>query len=269
MSAAPAVATQRPDLSFIIPCYNEEEALPGTVLKLMRAFEREEIRLELVCVDNGSRDGTARVIDELAARFPGQILHGTVVKNIGMGNGVLTGIPLATAPLVGMIPADGQVDAADVVRLYEAVMEAGGDVLGKVRRRFRMDGMQRKIVSVFYNVFVRTLWPGIGSWDINGCPRLMPREALMGMELNSTNWLIDPEILIKAYYMKLRVVEFNVFARARGRGISHVGTSTMWEFFTYLLGFRFGGRLRDWRQRHPTGGVAPAEIATHAHSTTA
>ena len=252
----PEAATAGPDLTFIVPCYNEEEALPSTVSKLMRAFHRAEIRLELVCVDNGSRDGTARVIDELAARYPGQIVHGTVQRNIGMGNGVLTGIPLASAPLVGMIPADGQVDADDCVRLYEAVVEAGNAVLGKVRRRFRMDGMQRKVISVFYNVFVRMLFPGIGSWDVNGCPRLMPREALLGMELSSTNWLIDPEILIKAYYMGLRVVVFNVFARARGRGVSHVGASTCWEFLTYLLRFRFSGALRQWRQRRL--GVASA-----------
>jgi glycosyltransferase involved in cell wall biosynthesis len=250
-------ATTPPALTFIIPCYNEEEVLPSTVGKLMRAFERAEIPLELVCVDNGSKDGTARIIDELAARHPGRIVHGVVPQNIGMGNGVITGIPLATAPLVGMIPADGQVDAEDCVRLYEAVVEAGGNVLGKVRRRFRMDGMRRKIISVIYNVFVRTLWPGIGSWDINGCPRLMPREALAAMELESRNWLIDPEILIKAYYMGLRVVEFNVFARARGRGISHVRASTIWEFLSYLLRFRFSGALRSWRQRRTVADRAP------------
>lgn len=249
---------KEPALSFIIPCYNEEAALPVTVHKLMKAFQRAEIPIELVCVDNGSRDGTPRVIDELAAAYPGQIRHATVPQNIGMGNGVITGIPHATAPLVGMIPADGQVDAEDCVRLYELVEESGGMVLGKVRRRFRMDGMQRKVVSVFYNVFVRALWPGIGSWDINGCPRLMPREVLQRMELSSTNWLIDPEILIKAHYMGLRVIEFNVFARTRSRGVSHVGTSTMWEFFTYLLRFRFSGALRHWRERRfdlpPTAG---------------
>lgn len=251
MSATPPASTQPPDLSFIVPCYNEQDVLPGTVNKLMKSFERAGIRLELVCVDNGSRDRTPQVIDELAAKYPGQIIHGTVERNIGMGNGVLAGIPLATAPLVGMIPADGQVDADDCVRLYEAVQEAGGGVLGKVRRRFRMDGMRRKLVSVFYNVFVRTLWPGIGSWDINGCPRLMPREVLRNLDLQSTNWLIDPEVLIKAYYLGVRVVEFNVFARARGRGVSHVHASTMWEFFTYLLKFRFSSKLHDWRLRRP------------------
>lgn len=244
MTAGPA-----PDLTFIVPCYNEEEVLPITVGKLMRAFQRAELRLELVLVDNGSRDGTGRVIDELAAKYPGQIRHGVVEKNIGMGFGFLTGVPLATAPLVGLIPADGQVDAEDCVRLYETIIDAGGNVLGKVRRRFRMDGLRRKVISVAYNLFVRLLWPGIGSWDINGCPLLMRREALLAMDLQSRNWLLDPEMLIKAHYMGLRIVEFNVFARARGRGISHVGTSTMWEFFSYLMRLRFSGALRDWRER--------------------
>ena len=239
------------DLSFVIPCYNEEAALPQTVQKLMRAFEHAELRLELVCVDNGSRDGTAQVIAELAARYPGWIRTATVPQNVGMGQGVLAGIPQASAPLVGMIPADGQVDAEDCVRLYEAVIETGGTVLGKVRRRFRMDGMVRKIVSVVYNVFVRLLWPGIGSWDINGCPRMLPRDTLLAMELASQNWLIDPEVMIKAHYMGLRVLELNVFARTRSRGLSNVRAATCWEFLTYLLRFRFSRTLRRWRQRRP------------------
>lgn len=246
----------RPDLSLVIPCYNEEDALPPTVQKLMRAFQAQDIGLELVCVDNGSSDRTAEVIADLAKRYPGQIHSARVIRNIGMGQGVLTGIPLATAPLVGVIPADGQVDAEDCVRLYEAVTDVGGPVVGKVRRRFRMDGTLRKIVSVVYNLFVRALWPGIGSWDINGCPRILPRDVWLSMELESTNWLLEPETLIKAHYLGLRVIELNVFARTRARGLSHVRASTCWEFFVYLIRFRFSGTLRRWRQRGRTGPVS-------------
>jgi len=239
----------RPELSLVIPCYNEEDSLPPTVQKLIRAFEIQDIRLELVCVDNGSSDRTGSVIADLATRFPGRILTTRVERNIGMGQGVLAGVPLATAPLVGVIPADGQVDAEDCVRLYEAVIEVGGPVVGKVRRRFRMDGVVRKIVSVVYNLFVRALWPGIGSWDINGCPRILPRDVWLAMELESTNWLLEPETLIKAHYLGLRVLELNVFARTRARGLSHVRASTCWEFFIYLLRFRFSSTLRRWRHR--------------------
>ena len=82
-----------PALSLVIPCYNEEEVLPQTVSKLARAFDRADIALQLVCVDNGSRDRTRAIIADLERRFPGVVTPVHVEKNIGMGNGVLTGIP--------------------------------------------------------------------------------------------------------------------------------------------------------------------------------
>jgi hypothetical protein len=169
-----------------------------------------------------------------------------VEQNQGYGNGVLKGISLCAAPWVGIIPADGQVDAEDVVRLFEAATTAQYPVLAKVRRRFRMDGLERKIVSVAYNLFVRALWPSLGSIDVNGTPKLLPREIVLAMCLESKDWFLDPEIMIKARYMGVPVLEFNVFARMRGRGISHVRTSTCWEFFRNLLRYRLTG---DWKGR--------------------
>ena len=132
-----------------------------------------------------------------------------------------------------------------MVRLYEAVVTTDGRVLGKVRRRFRMDGLPRKVISVAYNLFVRALWPNLESLDINGSPKLLPREAFMAMDLKSKDWLLDPEIMIKAHYMGFRVLELNVFARMRGNGISHVRFGTCWGFLRYLLYFRLA---KGWRQ---------------------
>src|SRR5262249_18425404 len=95
------------------------------------------------------------------------------------------------------------------------------------------------------------LWPGIGTWDVNGQPRLMRREAWQAMNLVSTNWLLDPEMVVKAHYMGLRVLELNVFARMRGRGLSHVRVVTLWEFFIHLLEMRFGDQLTAWRRQLP------------------
>ena len=237
--------SRRPDLSFIMPCYNEEAVIGYTIPQLVRAFAEVGHNLELVVVDNGSKDRTGEIIDQLAARYSNIIPH-RVDVNEGYGNGVLKGIPRCNGPWIGIIPADGQVDAADVVRLYEAVRATDGNVIGKVRRRFRMDGLRRKLVSVSYNVFVRILWPQLDSLDINGSPKLLPREVILRMDLQSKEWLLDPEIMIKAHLMGLRVLEFNVFARMRGSGVSHVRSSTVWEFVRYLLDFRFS---RRW-QKH-------------------
>ena len=233
-----------PHLSLIMPCYNEEDVIGYTIPRLVTAFERAGYRLELVAVDNGSRDRTGEIIREMAKKNQSVVYH-RVEHNEGYGNGVLSALPVCTAPWVGTIPADGQVDAEDVARLFDAVVACGGNALAKVRRRFRMDGLRRKIVSIAYNLMVQILWPGIGSIDVNGNPKILPRELMLSLRLQSKGWLLDPEILIKSHYLGVRIIELNVFGRMRGNGLSHVRMETCWEFFSSLLSFRFSKR---WRQ---------------------
>ena len=236
------------DLSLVMPCYNEEEAIGYTIPQLLAAFRANGHALELVAVDNGSSDRTGEMLHELASKHPEVVVH-RVETNIGYGNGILEGLTCANAPWIGTICADGQVDAEDVVRLFEALATTTGPVLGKVRRRFRMDGLRRKVTSIAYNFFVVALWPRIGSIDINGVPKITRREVISAMDLESRQWFLDPEIMIKAHYLGVRVLEMNVFSRMRGNGLSHVRASTCWEFFRDLLRHRFGGALREWRAR--------------------
>ncbi len=234
----------QPDISFVMPCYNEEAIVGYTVKKLFSAFEKAGFWLELVAVDNGSRDRTGQILGRLAEEHRTIISH-RIAVNQGYGNGILAGIPLCTAPWVGFIPADGQVDAEDAVRLYEAAVAANQPVLAKVRRLFRMDGVRRKIVSTAYNLFFRLLWPALASLDINGTPKILPRDILGVMQLASKDWFLDAEIMIKAHALRIRVIEFNVFARMRGGGRSHVHATTCWEFFRNLLSYRFAS---EWKR---------------------
>jgi glycosyltransferase involved in cell wall biosynthesis len=238
-----------PEISLIMPCYNEQAVIPYTIPQLVQAFEQAGHRLELIACDNGSRDRTSEIIKSLAAKgLP--VVHHRIERNEGYGNGILQSIPLASAPWVGIVMADGQVDAEDVARLFEVLKHTDGRVLGKVRRRFRMDGLTRKIVSVAYNGLVWLLWPRLGSIDINGNPKIVHRDVILEMDLQSKNWFLDPEMMIKAHYLGVRVLEMNVFARMRSNGLSHVRASACLEFFRNLLRFRFGGALTEWRNSH-------------------
>ncbi len=237
------------NLSMVIPAFNEAGGIAPVVRRLFDAFAEAGYSLEVIVVDNGSTDGTGEVIRGEQQRNPMLRLH-RIEVNVGYGNGILQGLPLATAEWVGMIPADGQVDAEDVVRLYEAAVATDGRIVAKVRRRFRLDGFSRKVVSVAYNFLVLLLWPGIGTLDTNGSPKMLTREALETMCLSSRGWFLDPELMIKAHYMGLRVLEVNVFARMRGTGLSHVRPSTCWEFMVELLRYRFTGVLGRWRREH-------------------
>ena len=257
----------RPELSLVMPCFNEQDAIPYTIPQLVQAFRRAGHELEIVACDNGSTDRTGEIIRQLAAEGLPIVYH-RVEVNQGYGDGILRAIPDCAASWIGIIPADGQVDAEDVARLFGAVKHTDGRVLGKVRRRFRMDGARRKIVSMIYNAIVCVLWPRIGSIDVNGVPKIMHRDVLLAMRLESRNWFLDPEIMIKAQYLGVRVIEMNVFARMRSNGLSHVHASACVEFLANLIRYRFGGALTDWQrsrmQEHP-GAHGPLDRSSGAN----
>ena len=195
---------REPDLSLSIPCYNEEDVVRSTVERLATAFLSKGIELELVLVDNGSSDDTGVVLDQLIAEgIPA--VKVTVEVNEGYGKGALRGLESCRGNLVGIIPADGQVDAEDVVKVYMMAVQSKTPKLVKVRRRFRMDGMTRKIVSVFYNATTIVMFGGLGSIDINGSPKIMPRNYMERMQLQSKDWFLDAEIMIKAKRLRLEV----------------------------------------------------------------
>jgi glycosyltransferase involved in cell wall biosynthesis len=140
-----------PELSLVLPCYNEEDVLRNTVERLVGSFRQHHVALELILVDNGSTDGTARLIDQLALEdLP--VVKVTVPVNQGYGYGVLRGLAHCRGRLVGFVCADGQVEAGDVVKVYQIAAHAASPRLVKVRRRFRMDGFSRKVVSICYNL---------------------------------------------------------------------------------------------------------------------
>lgn len=237
-----------PDISLVMPCYNEEAIVGQTIRRTLMAFRGAGHRLQLVAVDNGSRDRTGEIIQEYVDQGH-PVVRVTVPQNQGYGFGVLSGIPAATAPWIGMIPADSQVDAHETVHLFEEALACEEQVLAKARRRFRMDGFTRKVVSITFNTLFRVLWPSIRSFDINGLPKIMPRDAVLRMNLSSKDWFLDPEIMIKSHYLGLRCIEYSVFARMRSRGLSHVNAGTCFNFFAGLIRYRFGSELTTWRRR--------------------
>jgi glycosyltransferase involved in cell wall biosynthesis len=239
-----------------MPCYNEEDVVAYTVHRLSEAFTRAGHKLELVLVDNGSYDETAEVLQELAASNH-MTKFARVERNQGYGFGVLTGFPLCSAPWVGMIPADGQVDAEDVVRLFEMAVLSRQDVVAKVRRRFRMDGPIRKLTSLAYNLYVRLLWPTL-VWDVNAVPKIFPRHLLPVMKLSSTGWALEPELMVKAHCMRVRIIELNILSRERGSGKSKVRTGTAWELFVSLMRLRFSPEIRALRKKGDASSVSGA-----------
>lgn len=239
MADTAQVSQLEPDLSLVIPCYNEEAVVRETATRLVEAFRGANIRLELVLVDNGSSDSTGAIIDNLVAEgLP--VVKASVAVNQGFGYGVLTGLERCRGRWIGFMCVDDQVHPQDVVRLYEIAAKAKTPKLFKVRRRFRLDGRIRRVVSFLYNVLTTALFGNLGSMDLNANPKILPREYLKAMSLRSKDWFLDAEVMIKAKRMGLPVYEMNIFALMRAEGVSHVRPATCWEFVRNLLYYRFG-----------------------------
>ena len=238
-----------PALSLVLPCYNEEDVIGNTAVHLIKVFRAMDVDLELVLVDNGSVDDTGKIIDKLIADgYP--VVKEAVTVNQGYGNGVLRGIKASRGKIVGFVCADGQVEAEDVAKTYRIAAQMKEDRLVKVRRRFRMDGLVRKCVSNFYNLLTNVRFGGLGSIDINGNPKKIPREYIERMNLQSKDWFLDAEIMIKAKKLGLEVYEFNVLSQMREGGSSNVNAGTCWEFIINLLKYRFGkaGSIKSEQQ---------------------
>ncbi len=228
-----------PDLSLVIPCYNEAFVIRNTATRLWRVFRDENVDLELILVDNGSKDETGAIIDQMIIDgFP--VIKGVVEINQGYGNGVLEGLKLAHGKFIGFACADGQVEAQDVCKVYDLAANAQFPLLAKVRRRFRMDGLQRKLVSIIYNILANLVFGNLGSIDLNGNPKIFPSKYLERMNLQSKDWFLDAEVMIEAKRLGLKIFEMNVIAQMREGGSSNVRGFTIIEFLRNLLKYRFG-----------------------------
>ena len=137
-SANDPAPTQDPALSIVIPVFNEEENIPTVVSEIERKLvDRGDF--ELLFVDDGSRDGTVRSIQEQAAERPWirLVRHRS---NFGKSAGLITAARSARAPWVATMDGDGQNDPEDLWRLAEVALdpEVSPDLLlvaGHRRRR--------------------------------------------------------------------------------------------------------------------------------------
>jgi glycosyltransferase involved in cell wall biosynthesis len=256
-----------PELSLVMPCYNEEACLAETAPALIDAFTDEGIRLELVLVDNGSRDRTGAIINDLMRRGL-SITKVSIASNRGYGAGIRAGLAACRAPVIGYLCADGQVAPEDVVRTYRLMEGREERVLAKVRRRFRQDSLKRKLVSITYNALMLVAYGGLGAIDLNGSPKLFSRKHYERMQLKSDDWFLDPEIMIKTKALGLRVMEIDVEGYMRHGGVSNVRPQTIFEFLRNIWRYRFGAALKPWRTHIETerekGNGGPASLVPSA-----
>lgn len=256
---------EMPVLSVVIPCFNEEDELPMSMPPLFGELEKLGVTYEVILVNNGSRDRTPEIIDELARTAP--VRRVDVPTNRGYGLGAITGFRAARGARVCLMWADSQVAPDDVRRALSTALLSEPGALVKVSRITREDGWMRLIVSVVWNGLYRIFFGG-SVRDVNACPKIFYREDLARFDLRQEDAFIEAEAMIKAQYLGLRIVEIPVPFHARLRGSSKVriiGYAV--AFVRNLLAYRFGDRLDEWKSLNPRSACSRCDFDSPPVST--
>lgn len=227
-----------PELSLVVPFYNEEDGCEKVVLQLIETLDRHQADYELITVNNGSIDRTGALLAR-CAQTHSRIRVVTVAQNQGYGWGILCGLARSSGDYVGYVDGDTQIPPDTVVAIYTRLRQGQADIC-KGARVTRHDGLKRKIISIVYNGFFKMLFPGPVR-DINAKPKIMTRACYEQLALQSKDWFIDAEIILRARALGLRVEEVAIEFLSRDQGRSKVRIRTMLEFFKNLLVYRLTG----------------------------
>ena len=137
--------TPSPDISVVVPVFDEEGAAPTLAREIAAAFQGRNI--EIIFVDDASRDGTRAGLQALKAELP-QLRVLSHRRNSGQSRAIRTGVLAARAPVIVTLDGDGQNDPADGPALVD-VLNAGGPDLALVggERVKRQDSRAKKLAS--------------------------------------------------------------------------------------------------------------------------
>jgi len=213
-----------PELSAVMPAYNEEEILPLALDEAVEALAELCERWELIVVDDGSTDATPRILAEQHERDP-RVVVVTQRPNQGYTKALIRGFTAARYEAVFYTDADAQFDLRELAHLYPHLAEAEM-VTGY--RMGRQDPWVRLLTSAVYNR-LQGLVLGIGVRDVNCAFKLFRRSFFDRVKLASDGFLIDAELYTRARRAGLKWVQVGVTHRPRERGSSTVRVGTITE----------------------------------------
>lgn len=220
------------ELSLILPIHNEAQIIRPVFTEIVKMLNNLGISYECLLVENGSKDDSWRVINQLAKSF-----RNTRAMRApqGYGSAVLAGLALAKGKYVCYMPSDGQVDLSVFPQLMDAIQSQRWDLV-KLRRVTR-ESVIRQFVSYAFALILKFVF-GTSLWDINGSPRIFLREHLKSLNLQSTDSFIDAEFAIKAQRFGWRVKEIPMYNLPRLGGQSTRCWKTYLEFFKNIIRVR-------------------------------
>lgn len=223
-----------PLLSVVMPVYNERT----TVETIIRRVLAVPMRIQLIVVDDGSRDGSGDILERLQAELGFTLLR---KPNGGKGSALRKGFAAVTGDIVVIQDADLEYSPEEYPELIELICSGHADVvygsrfLGRHRVFMFTHYLGNRIVTLATNLLYNTMLS-----DMETCYKVMRTEVLRSFTLESNTFGIEPEITAKIFKRGYRVYEVPI--TYAGRGYDE-GKKITWrsgvEALWILLKYRF------------------------------
>ena len=232
----PTVQKLRPSISVFFPAYNDQDSIAVMVNKTLAILPQFADDYEVIVVNDGSSDGTAAVLDELARKHSAvRVVHHQ--RNRGYGGALRTGFLTATKDLVFYTDGDGQYDVNELANLVP-LMTSDVDVVNGYKIK-RSDAKRRVVLGAMYKMLARMLFH-LPIRDVDCDFRLMRREAIQSIDLVSTSGVVCTEMIYKLHRSGCRFTETPVHHYPRMHGQSQFFTfrrvgKTAFDFFALWL----------------------------------
>ncbi len=229
-------------LSVVIPVYNER-FLVGELVRRVLAVSAPEIReMEVLLVDDGSRDGSTEILRQLAAEHPDRIRLLEQGTNQGKGAAIRRGIAEATGDLILFQDADLEYDPRDYPRLIRPFLEDGADVV--YGSRFLHS--ERRRVLYFRHTLGNRFLTQVSNWltdlnltDMETCYKVFRAPLLKSIPIRSNDFAMEPEITAKVAKRECRVFEVPISYLGRTyREGKKIGWKDAFKAFRAMVKYR-------------------------------
>ncbi len=191
-----------------MPVFNERATLQKVVERVLAV----PLSVELLCIDDGSRDGSVEILEQLQSRFP-QLRVFLQPHNMGKGAALRRGILEATGDYVIIQDADLEYDPADYPLLLEPLVQEKADVvygsrfLGAAPHRvlYFWHSVGNKILTLLSNCLTN-----INLTDMETCYKVFRREIIQSIPIEENRFGFEPEITVKIAKRRLRIYEVGI-----------------------------------------------------------
>jgi glycosyltransferase involved in cell wall biosynthesis len=228
-----------PDLSIVVPLFNEQESLPELAEWIDRVCTEHNYRYELIMVDDGSTDGSWRVIEQLNHDFP-NIRGIRFQRNYGKSAALNEGFKATTAPVVITMDADLQDSPDEIPELYRMIVAEDFDLVSGWKK-VRLDNrLTKNLPSKLYNAVNRRM-SGLKLHDMNCGLKAYKLKVVKSIEVYGEMHRYIPILAKWAGFRKIG--EKVVVHRPRKYGVSKFGWERFVNGFLDLLSIQFISRF--------------------------